>query len=58
VLARFGVIVDVLQTLYNYAWFVGFGAAAITYLVLMNATPPGKSAVEKAGIVNINEPAV
>src|SRR5881398_794793 len=32
ILARFGVVVDFLQTLYNYAWFVGFGAAAVTYL--------------------------
>jgi nucleobase:cation symporter-1, NCS1 family len=40
VLARFGVVVDLLQTLYNYAWFVGFGAAALTYLVLMNMAPP------------------
>src|SRR5213078_1920614 len=36
ILARFGVVVDFLQTLYNYAWFVGFGAAAITHYVLMN----------------------
>src|SRR3989475_6820994 len=40
ILARFGVVVDFLQTLYNYAWFVGFGAAAITHYVLMNISAP------------------
>ncbi len=40
VLARFGVVVSILQTFYNYAWFVGFGAAAITHLVLMKLAPP------------------
>ena len=39
ILARFGVVVDFLQTLYNYAWFVGFGAAAVTYLALMRIFP-------------------
>ena len=40
ILARFGLVVDFLQTLYNYAWFVGFGAAAITHYVLMNISAP------------------
>ena len=40
ILAQFGVVVDFLQTLYNYAWFVGFGAAAITHYVLMNISAP------------------
>src|SRR6266849_4412907 len=39
-LARVGIVVPVLQMFYDYAWFVGFGAAAITYLLLMNVAPP------------------
>ena len=47
ILARFGVVVDFLQTLYNYAWFVGFGAAAVTYLALMRIFPaPSPMVVE------------
>src|ERR1044072_2763139 len=34
-LAWIGLIVDPLRPLYNYAWFVGFGAAALTHLLLM-----------------------
>jgi cytosine/uracil/thiamine/allantoin permease len=26
--------------LYSYAWFVGFGVAGLTYLVLMKLAPP------------------
>jgi cytosine/uracil/thiamine/allantoin permease len=32
--------VPLLRPLYDYAWFVGFGAAAITYLLLMKVSPP------------------
>jgi len=39
-LARFGVVVPLLQMFYDYAWFVGFGAAAVTYLLLMTLAPP------------------
>ena len=38
VLARFGLVVPLLQILYDYAWFVGFGASALTYFVLMKLT--------------------
>ena len=38
-LAWIGLIVPTLRPLYDYAWFVGFGAAAITYYVLMKALP-------------------
>jgi NCS1 family nucleobase:cation symporter-1 len=38
ILARFGLVVPLLQILYDYAWFVGFGASAITYFVLMKLT--------------------
>jgi nucleobase:cation symporter-1, NCS1 family len=38
VLARFGLVVPLLQILYDYAWFVGFGASALTYFFLMKLT--------------------
>ncbi len=40
-LAWIGVFIPTLKPLYDYAWFVGFGASAITYLVLMKVAPPG-----------------
>ena len=39
-LAWIGLVVHVLRPLYDYAWFVGFGAAGVTYLVLMKLLPP------------------
>jgi len=39
-LAWIGLIVPLLRPLYDYAWFVGFGAAAVTYLLLMKIAPP------------------
>jgi cytosine/uracil/thiamine/allantoin permease len=44
ILAWFGVTVTWLLALYPYAWFVGFAAAAIAYLVLMKAFPPSSLA--------------
>ena len=38
-LAWIGLIVPALRPLYDYAWFVGFGAAALTHLLLMRGTP-------------------
>ncbi|HEX9545309.1 MAG TPA: cytosine permease, partial [Pyrinomonadaceae bacterium] len=38
-LAWIGLVVPLLRPLYDYAWFVGFGAAAITHLLLMKAAP-------------------
>jgi NCS1 family nucleobase:cation symporter-1 len=38
-LAWIGLIVPALRPLYDYAWFVGFGAAAVTHLLLMRGTP-------------------
>jgi cytosine/uracil/thiamine/allantoin permease len=29
-----------LRPLYDYAWFVGFGAAGVTHFLLMRAAPP------------------
>jgi len=40
ILEWFGPKVDLLLKLYPYAWFVGFGGAAIAYLVLMKLLPP------------------
>jgi NCS1 family nucleobase:cation symporter-1 len=40
ILGWFGITVTWLLDLYPYAWFVGFGAAAITHLVLMKGFPP------------------
>ena len=31
----------VFDTIYTYAWFVGFGVAAVVYLVLMLVLPLG-----------------
>jgi len=30
--------------LYDYAWFVGFGVALLTHLILMKIVPPRASA--------------
>jgi NCS1 family nucleobase:cation symporter-1 len=39
-LAWIGLLVPALKPLYDYAWFVGFGASAIAQLVLMKSFPP------------------
>ena len=39
--AWIGVFVPKLKPLYDYAWFVGFGASAITYYLLTRIAPPG-----------------
>jgi len=39
-LACIGLVVPALAPLYAYAWFVGFGAAGITYYLLMKTMPP------------------
>jgi nucleobase:cation symporter-1, NCS1 family len=38
--AWIGLIVPPLRPLYDYAWFVGFGVAAVAHLVLMKVVPP------------------
>jgi len=43
VLAWFGIEVHLLTMLYDYAWFVGFGAAAVTHFALMKIVPPASS---------------
>jgi NCS1 family nucleobase:cation symporter-1 len=47
ILAWFGITVPLLLDLYDYAWFVGFGVAAITHLVLMKLSPPQLWSVAK-----------
>jgi NCS1 family nucleobase:cation symporter-1 len=39
-LAWIGLVVPALRPLYDYAWFVGFGVAAVTHWLLMKAMPP------------------
>ena len=48
ILAWGGITVPWLLDLYDYAWFVGFGVAAITHLVLMKAVPPSSPAIAEA----------
>ena len=38
--AWIGLIIPSLRTLYDYAWFVGFGVAFVVHWVLMEALPP------------------
>jgi NCS1 family nucleobase:cation symporter-1 len=45
-LAWIGVFVPKLKPLYDYAWFVGFGASAAAYLALMALSPPTEVATE------------
>jgi NCS1 family nucleobase:cation symporter-1 len=44
-LAWIGLVVPTLRPLYDYAWFVGFGASAVTHLVLMKLSPPEPAAL-------------
>jgi NCS1 family nucleobase:cation symporter-1 len=46
--AWIGLVVPQLRPLYDYAWFVGFGAAAVTHFVLMKLSPPQASVVAEA----------
>ena len=47
-LAWIGLVVKPLRPLYDYAWFVGFGAAAVTHLLLMKLAPPQVAPVVEA----------
>ena len=46
--AWIGLVVPALRPLYDYAWFVGFAAAALTHWVLMKALPPRAVVVAEA----------
>ena len=39
-LAWIGLVVPALRPLYDYAWFVGFGASGLVHLLLMKLLPP------------------
>ncbi len=39
-LAWIGLVVSALRPLYDYAWFVGFGTAALVHIALMKMFPP------------------
>jgi NCS1 family nucleobase:cation symporter-1 len=47
-LAWIGVFVPALKPLYDYAWFVGFGVAAVTHLLLMKLAPPQAATIIEA----------
>jgi NCS1 family nucleobase:cation symporter-1 len=47
-LAWGGLIIPAMRPLYDYAWFVGFGASAATHYVLMKAFPPQAGAMVEA----------
>ena len=47
-LAWIGLVVPALRPMYDYAWFVGFGAAALAHWLLMKALPPRSVAVAEA----------
>lgn len=47
-LAWIGLVVPALRPLYDYAWFVGFGVAAVTHLALMKLAPPRAAVVAEA----------
>jgi nucleobase:cation symporter-1, NCS1 family len=44
-LAWIGLVVPALKPLYDYAWFVGFGSAAVLHAGLMTVVPPEQGAV-------------
>ena len=47
-LAWIGLVVPTLRPLYDYGWFVGFGASAISHLLLMKLSPPETTAIVEA----------
>jgi len=40
ILTRLGMPISIFDILYSYAWFVGFGASGLVYLILMKLAPP------------------
>jgi len=48
-LAWIGLVVPALRPLYDYAWFVGFGASAIIYFALMKSFPSQTEVAMEAG---------
>ncbi|HMY71337.1 MAG TPA: cytosine permease, partial [Blastocatellia bacterium] len=50
-LAWIGLFVPALKPLYDYGWFVGFGASALLHFALMKAFPPQPAMTLKAETV-------
>jgi NCS1 family nucleobase:cation symporter-1 len=50
-LAWGGLVIPAMRPLYDYAWFVGFGASALTHYFLMKAFPPREGAMVEAEAV-------
>jgi cytosine/uracil/thiamine/allantoin permease len=48
-LAWIGLKVPQLKPLYDYGWFVGFGASAVIHYVLMKTIPPQSEVTVEAG---------
>jgi len=54
--AWIGKFVPAMRPLYDYAWFVGFGVAAMVHLLLMNfSAPPLEEAPELDSAVNLSD---
>jgi nucleobase:cation symporter-1, NCS1 family len=51
IVALVGLLVPALRWLYDYAWFVGFLVAAVTYCVLMGRTPSMEAQTARADAV-------
>ncbi len=62
--ALIGLVVPQLRWLYDYAWFVGFGTAALVYVVLMGSTPkvggatPLAQRIHVKGLEKVLDPAL
>lgn len=52
-LAWVGLVVPALRPLYDYAWFVGFGASAVTHLLLTKLAPPTVASPEATAPVTV-----
>jgi cytosine/uracil/thiamine/allantoin permease len=51
--ALIGLIVPDLRFLYDYAWFVGFGVAAVLYVMLMGSAPGAGGATPLAQRIGV-----
>jgi NCS1 family nucleobase:cation symporter-1 len=49
-LAWLGLVIPAMRPLYDYAWFVGFGSAALLHLVLMKAFPPAPAGAPRPAL--------
>jgi NCS1 family nucleobase:cation symporter-1 len=51
--ALIGLVLSDLRFLYDYAWFVGFGVAALVYIALMETAPRVGGATPLAQRINV-----